>query len=80
MASTYTKPLKTAAFKTLGGTTVTVADTAADPKGSNALAEFEKFMTVHADGTLIPFHAIDSVVVTVTESEEITKPDPYCGE
>ena len=80
MAITYTKPLRTAVFKTLGGTTVTVTDTANDPKASNAIAEFESFKTIHADGTLIPFHAVDSVVVTVAQSDEITKDDPYCEE
>lgn len=80
MAITYTKPLYTAAFKTLGGTEVTVTDTVTEPKASNAIAEFEKFMTVHADGTLIPFHAIDSVVVTKATSDEITKEDPYCAD
>lgn len=78
MAITYTKPLYTAVFKTIGGTTVTVTDTVADPKASNALAEFESFKTIHADGTLIPFHAVDSVAVTSEQSSEITKADPYC--
>lgn len=77
---TYTKVLKTLAIKTLGGTEVTVADTAADPKASDALAEFEAFHTMHvraADGvTLIPFHAVDSIAVTSTTADA-TKGDPY---
>lgn len=77
---TYTKVLKTLAIKTLGGTEVTVADTAADPKASDALAEFEAFHTMHvrtAEGvTIIPFHAVDSIEVTSTTGQA-TKGDPY---
>lgn len=85
MAITYKKALKSIAVKTLGGTTVSVADTATDPKASNALAEFEAFKTMHiATGenemTLVPFHAVDSIVVTSSSSDNITKDDPYCAE
>lgn len=85
MAITYKKALKTIAVKTLGGTTVTVADTATDPKASNALAEFEAFKTMHivtgnGEITMIPFHAVDSIVVTSAASDDITKSDPYCAE
>ena len=85
MAITYKKALKSIAVKTLGGTTVSVADTATDPKASNALAEFEAFKTMHIvtganETTLIPFHAVDSIVVTTTASGDITKDDPYCAE
>lgn len=85
MAITYKKALKTIAVKTLGGTTVTVADTTTDPKASNALAEFEAFRTMHivtgnGEITMIPFHAVDSIVVTTAQSEDITKADPYCEE
>lgn len=85
MAITYKKALKSIAVKTLGGTTVSVADTATDPKASNALAEFEAFKTMHiATGanemTLVPFHAVDSIVVTSSASGDITKDDPYCAE
>lgn len=85
MAITYKKALKSIAVKTLGGTTVSVADTATDPKASNALAEFEAFKTMHiATGenemTLVPFHAVDSIVVTSSSSDDITKDDPYCAE
>lgn len=83
MATTYTKALKTITVKTLGGTTVTAADTAEQSIASNALAEFEAFQTMHIPGeeseTLIPFHAVDSIVVTVS-STEVTKADAYCGE
>lgn len=85
MAITYKKALKSIAVKTLGGTTVSVADTATDPKASNALAEFEAFKTMHIvtgenETTLVPFHAVDSIVVTSSSSDDITKDDPYCAE
>ena len=85
MAITYKKALKSIAVKTLGGTTVSVADTATDPKASNALAEFEAFKTMHIvtgenEMTLVPFHAVDSIVVTSSSSDDITKDDPYCAE
>lgn len=85
MAITYKKALKSIAVKTLGGTTVSVADTATEPKASNALAEFAAFKTMHIatganETTLIPFHAVDSIVVTVSQSDNITKADPYCEE
>lgn len=85
MAITYKKALKSIAIKTLGGTTVSVADTAAEPKASNVLAEFEAFKTMHVvtgenELTLIPFHAVDSIVVTSSASDDITKSDPYCAE
>ena len=78
MAITYKKALKSIAVKTLGGTTVSVSDTATEPKASAPLAEFEAFKTMHiqtGDGeiTMIPFHAVDSIVVTVTQSDNITR-------
>ena len=85
MAITYKKALKSIAVKTLGGTTVSVADTATEPKASNALAEFEAERTMHivtgeGEVTMIPFHAVDSIVVTTSASDDITKDDPYCAE
>lgn len=85
MAITYKKALKSIEIKTLGGTTVTVEDTASAPIASNALAEFASFKTMHivtgeGETTLIPFHAVDSIVVTVSQSDDITKADPYCEE
>lgn len=85
MAITYKKALKTLAIKTLGGTEVSVSDTATAPKASAALAEFETFKTMHVqtgdnEVTLIPFHAVDSIVVTTQASDDITKADPYCEE
>lgn len=85
MAITYKKALKSIEITTLGGTTVSVADTADAPIASNALAEFEAYKTMHIatgenETTLIPFHAVDSIVVTVSQSDNITKDDPYCVE
>ena len=85
MAITYKKALKSIAVKTLGGTTVSVADTATEAKASAAIAEFEAFKTMHIqtganEVTLIPFHAVDSIVVTTSASDDITKDDPYCAE
>ena len=85
MSITYKKALKSIEIKTLGGTEVSVADTATDPKASNALAEFEAFKTMHIatganETTLIPFHAVDSIVVTTSSSDDITRDDPYCAE
>lgn len=78
MAITYKKPLKTIVITTIKGTEVTVADTAEEAKASMALAEFEDYKTMHCDGTLIPFHAVDNVKVTAAQSEDITKADPFC--
>lgn len=85
MAITYKKALKSIVITTVGGNTVSVADTATEPKASNALAEFEAFKTMHIatganETTLIPFHAVDHIVVTVSQSDSITKADPYCEE
>ncbi len=84
MATTYTKALKAIAVKTLGGTTVNAADTATEPIASNALMEFEDYKTMHiktGDGevTEIPFHAVDSIVVTTT-TQSATRADAYCPE
>lgn len=83
MATTYKKALKSIVVKTLGGTTINAADTATDPIASDALRDFEHFETMHirtANGeTLVPFHAVDSIVVTVT-SADATRTDAYCVE
>ena len=85
MAITYTKPLKSIVITTIGGATVSASDTVTEPIATNALAEFERFETMHiktGDGevTLVPFHAVDNIVVTVDTSDEITRNDPYCEE
>lgn len=82
--ATYTKALKSITVTTVGGQTVSAADTATAPIASNALAEFEAFHTMHIPGenneTLIPFHAVDNIVVTKSTAS-VTKDDPYgCDE
>lgn len=81
MATTYKKTLKTLTIKTIGGQTITAADTVSDPIGSEALAQFENFQTMVVRGentlTYIPFHAVDSIEVAVSQSEDQTKPDAY---
>jgi hypothetical protein len=83
MATTYKKPLKSIVVKTLGGTTINAADTATDPIASDALRDFEGFGTMHirtANGeTLVPFHAVDNIVVTVS-TVDATRKDAYCVE
>ena len=78
--ATYKKALKSITVKTLGGTTVAVADTADKPYASDALRDFEAFGIMHIKGeektTLIPFHAVDSIEVTSTTGQA-TKGDPY---
>lgn len=81
--ATYKKSLKTIVVKTLGGTTVNAADTATDPIASDALRDFEAFQTMHIrkEGgvTLVPFHAVDTIEVTVTATD-VEKADAYCAE
>ena len=78
--ATYTKALKSITVKTVGGQTFSAADTTTAPIASNALAEFEAFQTMHIKGdegtTLVPFHAVDTIVVE-TSSETVEKADPY---
>lgn len=66
----YTKITKSAEVKTRGGAEISVED------AKNALYEFEHKQTMDANGTLIPFHAVDAVEVT-SSSEQATKADPY---
>lgn len=80
MATIYKKILKSITVTTVGGQTVTGADTVDEPVASNALAEFEAFGTMHIDGTLVPFHAVDTIAVTTSQSEDITRTDPFCEE
>lgn len=80
MATIYKKILKSITVTTVGGQTVTGADTVDEPVASNALAEFEEFGTMHIDGTLVPFHAVDTIAVTTSQSEDITRTDPFCEE
>lgn len=80
MATTYIKVLKAIEIKTVGGTTVTAEDTAEKPIASNALAEFDAFKTMHIETeggvVIVPFHAVDSIEVTISTASA-TKADPY---
>lgn len=80
MATTYKKALKSIVVKTIGGATVNASDTASAPIASDALRDFEGFGIMHIKGednvTLVPFHAVDNIVVTETK-EDATKPDAY---
>lgn len=84
MAITYTKPLKSVVFTLVDASTVTAADTATYPIGSEALGMYlsDKMVTVPGESSITYFHASQVVkaVVTVTQSDSITKEDPYCGE
>lgn len=83
MATTYKKTLKSIVIKTLGGQTVNAADTASKPIASNALSQFEAHETMTIDGdnpVKVPFHAVDTITITVSQSDSITRNDPYCVE
>lgn len=83
MATTFNKALKEIVVKTIGGNTINAVDTATDMVASSALSEFEMGKTMHIrDGnnvTLVPFHAVDNILVTPSV-ESVTKPDAYCPE
>lgn len=74
--SNYNKPLREIEITTLGGTEAAAADTASIREGSDAIAEVLAEKIVHADGKLIPFHAIDRADVT-KDVTSVIKPDPY---
>ena len=86
MAITYKKALKTIKVYIHGfeDAPVEVADTVAEAKASMAYAEFEKGFKMHLDTengqTVVPYHAVSKVEVSVQASDEITKEDPYCEE
>ena len=78
--ATFNKPLKSIVVTTLGGNTFEVDDTASAPIASDALRDFEAYGIMHIKGqsdvTLVPFHAVDNIVVTSSTSE-VEKADPY---
>ena len=83
MAITYTKPLKSVVFTLVDSSTVTAADTATDPIGSEALGMYLSDKMVTVPGETITYFDPSKVVkavVTVTQSDSITKEDPYCAE
>ena len=83
MAITYKKPLKSISVKVHGITdTFDVSDTVSAPYATAALAEFEKGYKMHLKGdesdAIIPYHAVEAIIVTTETSDSITKTDPYC--
>lgn len=84
MAITYTKPLKSVVFTLVDASTVTAADTATNPIGSEALGMYhrDELIVVPGESSTTEFHAdqVVKAVITVTQSDSITKEDPYCGE
>lgn len=81
MAVTYKKALKSLSVKVHGvDDAYVVADTVDETVASYALAEFERMNTMHLalsnKTVLVPFHAVEAVEVTVTESANQTR-DAY---
>lgn len=70
----YIKAIKNAEITIHNGETVEVSD------ASMPLAEFNASKSMHIKGddetTIIPYHAVVSVTVT-TQTESVTKADPY---
>lgn len=69
-------------IKTIGGTTVTANDATIAGVGASAWASIQakEDVTIQtADGyTFVPFHAIDSVTVTITRAEAEEPEDETC--
>ena len=84
MATNFNKSLKTITVKTIGGNTINCADTTQEMKASAALSEFEMGKTMHIktgadETTIVPFHAVDNILVAVSTAAA-TRPDAYCKE
>ena len=84
MATNFNKSLKTITVKTIGGNTITAADTVNKMIASAALSEFEMGKTMHIktgadETTIVPFHAVDNILVQVSTAAA-TRPDAYCKE
>ena len=84
MATNFNKSLKSITVKTIGGNTITAADTVNAMVASAALSEFEMGKTMHIktgadETTIVPFHAVDNILVSIS-SEAATRPDAYCKE
>lgn len=78
------KELKEAKITLIGcgdKVTLTANDTTTDPQASYALDAFkrEEYMDFVNEGTeyLVPFHAVDNIVVTTSEAEVADKPSAY---
>lgn len=84
MAITYKKALKTVVFTLHDESTVTAADTADAAIGSDALGMYDAkgFIVVPGENSTTKFHfsQVVKVVITVAQSEDITRDDPYCAE
>lgn len=78
-----TKKLKSAEITLIGCSeaTLTASDTATEPNAKYALDAFSVENMMHfANGDneyYVPFHAVDHIVVTETETEVADKPTPY---
>lgn len=84
MATNFNKSLKSITVKTIGGNTITCADTVNAMNASAALSEFEMGKTMHIktgtdEQTIVPFHAVDNILVQVSTAAA-TRPDAYCKE
>lgn len=77
------KKLKTAEISLIGcsSASLTAADTATEPIAKYALDSFsvERQMKFENGGNkyYVPFHAVDHIIVTETETEVADKPTPY---
>ncbi len=79
-----TKKLKTANITLIGcgaAPTLTVADTATEPNATYAIESFkaeQRMKFKSGDDTYyVPFHAVDHIEVTESETQVADKPDPY---
>lgn len=82
--ATYNKPLYSVAVTTLGGNEFTIADTSSSNSGSAAVAAIEHKADIRTEEsgtiTIIPYHAIDNAVVTVSSSSADYPVDANCPE
>lgn len=79
--ATYTKPLRTVVFTLHDGSTVTATDTTAKAAGSAALGMYDSKGVIVVEGesniTKFDFSQVVKVVITIAQSGDITKADPY---
>ena len=85
MATTYKKTLKGLDITLVTGDHIQAVDTVDEPIASQALAQFQAFETMSvkvSEGSIvyIPFHAVLVIEVQTQQSDDITRPDPYCAE
>lgn len=81
MADMY-KNQYTVVVKTIGGTSVTFADSTAEGSGAAALASLEKGADIDAYAgetrTIIPFHAVDNATITLARTTVEKPEDETC--